>query len=151
MKMNFLIKNEKEKYSKDLWERSCGQEIIIRFWKSLQLHNVMKAYFVLWFQEFPWVQAEEANEMGKETVMIPLKSTTSGVVKVGLTEGSGWWPSVCSGKGWRWNYPQFVLNTRKVPLPFNSRFICEPTKGVKLQFSSFWTTTPEKDSKCPFL
>ena len=51
----------------------------------------MKAYyFVLLFQEFPWVQAEEANEMGKETVMIPLKSTTSGVVKVGLTEGSGW-------------------------------------------------------------
>ncbi|XP_074619838.1 mitotic spindle assembly checkpoint protein MAD2B-like isoform X2 [Acropora palmata] len=35
-------------------------------------------------QEFPWVQAEEANEMGKETVMIPLKSTTSGVVKMQL-------------------------------------------------------------------
>ena len=64
--------------------------------KSLQFHNVMKAYFVLWFQEFPWVQAEEVNEMGKETVMIPLKSATSGVVKVGLTEGSGGWPNVRS-------------------------------------------------------
>ncbi|XP_067041416.1 mitotic spindle assembly checkpoint protein MAD2B-like isoform X2 [Acropora muricata] len=35
-------------------------------------------------QEFPWVQAEEANEMGKETVMVPLKSTSSGVVKMQL-------------------------------------------------------------------
>ncbi|XP_068719445.1 mitotic spindle assembly checkpoint protein MAD2B-like isoform X2 [Montipora capricornis] len=35
-------------------------------------------------QEFPWVQADEGIEKGRESVMIPLKSTTSGVVKMQL-------------------------------------------------------------------
>lgn len=35
-------------------------------------------------QEFPWVQADEGIEKGRESVIIPLKSTTSGVVKMQL-------------------------------------------------------------------
>ena len=35
-------------------------------------------------QEFPWVQADEESSLLKESIMIPLKSTTSGILKVGL-------------------------------------------------------------------
>jgi len=35
-------------------------------------------------QEFPWVQADEENTLLKESIMIPLKSTTGGVLKMQL-------------------------------------------------------------------
>lgn len=36
------------------------------------------------FQEFPWVQADDENALLKESIMIPLKSTASGIVKMQL-------------------------------------------------------------------